>query len=350
MKDIGSIFALKSKNISSPRKFWSDNKRQYFALCREVLFQIATLHQKSNRIALLPAYTCATVSYPFEQLGWKIEYYAIKRNLRIDNVDLSCKIKKNRPAIVLAHPYYGQDFNAEEIECLQIAKEKYHSTLIVDVTQCYYSKQRLAFVDYYVGSLYKWFPIVDGGFVESKFALPAPKEEYVSYVSLQQEAMYLRSIYLGSEDDYIKTISRRINKDAVAISNGVLSCHKMSDISQKLMSQIEESEAERQRLENYSYIAEYTKWRDGIRMVINKNKVTSAPLYFPIYCENSGKMQRVLADSHIYAPLLWSLYSEQMLVNNDVKWIYEHILALPIDQRYNEEDMKRIVETINVYE
>ena len=81
----------------------------------------------------------------------------------------------------------------------------------------------------------------------------------------------------------------------------------------------------------------------------NIEEVTTAPLYFTIYVQDRPALQRVLAQEAIYAPVIWPVEDERVLIDNDVKYIYDHLLAIPCDQRYDTEDMQRIVTIINNY-
>lgn len=74
---------------------------------------------------------------------------------------------------------------------------------------------------------------------------------------------------------------------------------------------------------------------------------TTAPLYFPIYVSNRTEIQKKLAAKHIYAPVLWPVNTAEVLINDNIKYIYSHILMIPIDQRYDEQDMKKIVTILN---
>ena len=77
--------------------------------------------------------------------------------------------------------------------------------------------------------------------------------------------------------------------------------------------------------------------------------MTTAPLYFTLYVEERSVLQRLLAQESIYAPVIWPVENEAVLINEEVRYIYDHILAIPCDQRYDESDMLRAVEIINNY-
>ena len=62
-------------------------------------------------------------------------------------------------------------------------------------------------------------------------------------------------------------------------------------------------------------------------------------------------MQEYLAKHDIYAPVIWPKPSQcEGMIDSKVEWIYKHILAIPCDQRYDIDDMERIVQVLKSYE
>ena len=81
MKDIGSIFPLYEKDLVPFEETELKSDRIHFSLCREALYAVARSLNNTNRVVLMPAYTCDTVYMPFKQLGWKCCYYSVNRDL-----------------------------------------------------------------------------------------------------------------------------------------------------------------------------------------------------------------------------------------------------------------------------
>ena len=101
------------------------------------------------------------------------------------------------------------------------------------------------------------------------------------------------------------------------------------------------------RISNFKTLYDGLKGSNNCQPVYkNINELTTAPLYFPVFTDIRQDVQNILADNHIYAPVIWPLGSEEMIVSDDVKYIYNHILAIPCDQRYKREDMGRIITII----
>ena len=70
-------------------------------------------------------------------------------------------------------------------------------------------------------------------------------------------------------------------------------------------------------------------------------------LFFPVYVKDRTVFQKKMAQQEIYAPVLWQVHTDKVLINDNIRRIYQEILMLPIDQRYGISDMERIVTVIN---
>lgn len=347
IRDIGSIFPLYDKDLNLKGDVDKHPNRYLYGLCREAIYDVVVRYADSNKHVLLPAYTCGTVVRPFEQAGWKISYYAIQRNLRIDIQHLSRLADALHPAILLVHPYFGQELCKEEVDILKSIKEDFQTRIIVDLTQSIFVKQRYEWVDYYVGSIYKWLPTLDGGFLETKMSFTEPTEEHTEYVQTQRDAMYLRGLYFENGADEIKSISRRINGNAKQYIEGQIVRHTMSTLSRAIWANSNMETIANKRMENYRYLRSEISGIAGVTMCIEDDKdVRTAPLYLPVYCDDRLAIQSNLAQERIYAPILWPIYDKRVLINDVIKWIYEHILVIPIDQRCSLEDMERIIDVL----
>lgn len=348
MKDIGSIFPLYEYDLKS-NSYNSNFNRIHFSLCREALYVVAEKLKDTNKVVLMPAYTCDTVYMPFKQLGWQCCYYSVNRDLYANAESIKNEFKSVHPSLFIIHPYFGRGLSDKEKKTL----EWIHSCgckILVDNTQCIFSDDRLAIVDFYTGSYRKWFPITDGGFLESKnVEFTAPLEENHIFCALQKGAMYLRGEYFNTGNEDVKRLSIQLNKAADFHSFGEIMPHRMSKFSEvQLQNQNFESNI-KARYENYKYIHENLS-QIGLCFVSESLDIlSSAPLYFPIYLEDRRDLQIYLAKYHIYLPVIWPVDDEEVLIDNEVRYIYEHVLCIPVDQRYDLKDMERIVKLINDY-
>ena len=129
-----------------------------------------------------------------------------------------------------------------------------------------------------------------------------------------------------------------------------VSPHAMSPLSLGIMQTINMEEVKNKRFENFRYLFAQLQNIQGVEFVCKDiSRITSAPLYFVIYTNNRKELQKALAQEHIYAPVIWPVSYKEVLINSTIQNIYDTVLAIPIDQRYNEADMAKIVRTIKKF-
>lgn len=346
--EIGSIYFLNTLEAKpcSPLQVAGEHAA-YFSLCREALLNLAVRFRDSKKKVLLPSYTCQTLLDPFQQEGWEITFYNIKRNLRIDTDDLKEKHTMLRPNLCVAHPYYGADLNQEELDALKTLKDA-GCTLVEDLTQCVFSTQRSEIFDFFCGSYRKWFPIPDGAFLTGTDMVQPELKENTDFVQPMADAMYLRGTFHKTGDTNVKEISRRVGNQAISKISGKIVEHRMSDFSMSLLLQADIETAKKKRFENYRFLFEHLQNNKAVEILDRKvEEVTCAPLFFPIFIKNRSEFQKRLAQHEIYAPVLWPVHTDALLINNSIKSIYDEILMLPIDQRYSIGDMQRMIDVIN---
>lgn len=353
MKEIGSIFPLSDKMLQQAKSelnhFTGD--RIYYSLCREALLGIAQACADSTKKVLLPAYTCQTVITPFEEAGWRCEYFSIQNNLRIDIDYLLEAVNTYQPYILVVHPYYGMDFNCEEEQTLQFVADK-GVKIVVDLTQCLFSIRKYEYASYVVASYRKWMPIPDGGFLMNKSDLniQQPETEFTTFVDLETRAMSLRGQYFETGEQSVKDTSIRLSKQADHISESNITPHRMSQVAYNILQHEDYANNQNKRLANYTYL--FSNIHKNVRVhkiCHNLDEVTTAPLYFPLYVDDRQELQKRLAQQAVYAPVLWPLEEERLVINDTIRYIYDHILVIPCDQRYDVNDLQRAVEIINKF-
>lgn len=353
-KEVGSIFPLSDpvlkKAESEQKEFTKD--RLYYSLCREALSDIAKALKNTNKKVLIPAYTCQTVITPFEEAGWCCNYYSVNKSLRIDTKGLLQDVDNYQPSLIVVHPFFGMDLNDEEVRTLDFIKER-GINIILDLTQCLFSTKDYKFPSFVVASYRKWMPIPDGGYLQSRLSgveIPQPQSENEDFTPKEIAAMYLRGQYFDNGEQRTKSISIQLSKTADHIAESNISAHRMSQIAYNLLQEEDIERNQKCRFNNYTYLFQNIRESEKVTKVRhNLNKVTTAPLYFTIYVEDRPALQKLLAIDSIYAPVIWPVEDERVLINDEVIYIYDHVLAIPCDQRYDEKDMLRVVEIINNY-
>ena len=310
---------------------------------------------------LLPAYMCDCVFLPFLHRGWELVFYSVDRELEAAGEEIFRLALEHDPGLIFIHPYYGADTCAGLRR--QLAGLRRSGVLVMeDVTQSYYLEEAGKDADFVVGSLRKWYAVPDGGFVASDIALAEDVletgEEYARerLVPLVQKWEYLKEKerrtggaltagWLPRKAEYLKR--NRNLENALDCYQGV---RRISRISAEILSRVDEEGARRRREENYHALYQHICGMKRLWAILPE-KETHAPLYLPVYVKERDSLQRFLAGYGIYAPVLWPVGEENKdFLQGDGTYIFEHMLALPIDQRYDAGDMEQLAEVLALYE
>lgn len=327
-------------------------------------------HPTASKRCLLPAYMCDCVFFPFERAGWELYFYHLDRKLEANIVELDKLIEQTGPALIFIHPYYGVD-TWRSVRPFFRRWRAQGICIMEDVTQSYYLQNVGKEADYCVGSLRKWYAVPDGGFVASDAELPdeglAPNEEFVRKKGelLRSKWEYLHGQMDEGKRRALKAEYLQRNRETEAWLDAYDGISVMSEESAAVLSQINEKECEGRRKENCAYLHEHLAGRtqfvpvfgrayenDKMQGTSERGGITdAAPLYYPVYAADRDEMQKFLALRGIYAPTLWPVGEENIgVLSPDERYIYEHILALPIDQRYGIAEMQRVLEVLDQYE
>ena len=355
--EVGSFF---EEEESSDREssWWTDmfGRRDalYTASGREAieLAIIAAENSRSNlsKVCLLPQYTCDTVILPFQKHNWEIYFYPVDTSLEISEEILAELLNSVDPGLLLMHTYFGTDTIKGVRHLIADYQRERGLVFVEDMTQSLALLSQVQGADYYVGSIRKWFAIPDGGFILGE-NLPQTEcfREKSVFVEKKMLAQRLKADYLQEKGDVSKEEFLRINREAEDYLYQDVSVCKMSEISYKRLQCLDGKRQLRQREKNGVVLSEQLEKCKSIRAMIEMRG--QSPLYLPILTEHREKLQELLREHDIFAPVLWPVPKEvEDTMTQDVRYIFEHMLALPCDHRYLERDMCRIGEILLKYE
>lgn len=359
--EIGSFYEIDSQIISGalPRcdGFCLDGVERYgkrntvfTASAREAvrlaLKSMGGRRSNAKRRCLMPAYMCDSVFLPFFLEGWELVFYHLDRNLKPDFEEFAQQTERVRPELIFIHSYYGAD-TWKDARGLLAKWRRAGIKVMEDVTQSYYLSSAGQEADYIIGSLRKWYAIPDGAFVAADGPLSCGCiSESDAFASEKLEVMQEKWKYLNeggqNKDNKAKFLqkNRRLEEELDSVGE----IRKMSLASEILLSRTEEAKAQRKRREN----AEFLKNRIFEDSGISFAPSGGAPLYLPVYAKDRDQVQAFLAQRGIYAPTLWPVgAANREILDEDEKYIYSRILALPIDFRYGGQEMRYIADTLN---
>jgi dTDP-4-amino-4,6-dideoxygalactose transaminase len=309
-----------------------------------VLDDVESRNPNINKVAIVPPYTCHTVLEPFYKHGYELYTYRVSLNLETSAIDLRKVIEDKKPGIVLIHRYFGFD---TVVGCHDIIDEFSEKGIVFveDGTQSLFSNYESLNADYYTGSLRKWAGLPDGGFAVSKKTLfrAKPDEYDVELTAVKLSASYEKNSYIqGLQVEKQHFLS--LYAEAEQILNSETKYYKISPVSVGVFNKLNIKELINRRRENYSCLFERVRGRKCIRPILGQLTREVVPLYFPIYVEDRIAFQTKLREERIYAPIVWPLPDKAPLICNEAKELYNHLICIPIDQRYGIDDMMRIID------
>lgn len=340
----------------------------YTASAREaislVLYSLEKECPDCKKKCLMPAYMCDTVFIPFVRNGWELFFYHIGKDMKVDRTELEELIRRENPDLLFIHDYYGVDTWAE-FRTLFDEWKKNGMRIMEDVTQAYYLNVGNT-ADYVIGSLRKWYAIADGGFATTNHVLfdeIVIKDDTFAlerFKVLSKKWDYLQKIQ-QKESELTKEQTEELKQQKEEFLSGNRELEErldnyenvtaISDISKGVLVLKDEEDAKACRRSNYRILAEGLKDKKCVLPVIKDPKEEAVPLYFPVYMEDRDKLQEYLRNQDIYVPVLWPVAKEnEPVLSKEEQYIFSHIAAIPMDQRYGKEDMERIVEAINRFE
>ncbi len=264
----------------------------------------------------VPYFTCDSAVEPIAKLGILYEFYHIDKEYHI----LDDVILKEDEALLYTNYWGLQDYY-----CMKLAS-KYRTQLILDYTQAFFS-QPIAGIDTFY-SCRKFFGVPDGGYLYTDDKADIDIEQDESYNRMDS---LVKRIDLSPEagyDDFHK----------VSATFHDMPIRKMSKFTKRMMQGIDYGKVAQRRLDNYNYLRRHLGGRQ-----LHYGEV---PMIFPFETEQGQNLRKKLIANKVFVAKYWPNVDEWAGEEAMETWMANHILPLPIDQRYDEEDMKRIADLI----
>ena len=275
---------------------------------------------KKYKKIYLPYFTCDVLLQPIKNNCIAYEYYSIDENFEayfnFENIkEEECFLYTN---------YFG--FKEEYI----LSLSKKCDNLIIDNAQAFYAKPIKGITTFY--SARKFFGVPDGAYLYADIKIETPlKKDYSS----QRFEHLLERIDKSAEVGYSKFIE---NDDA--LSN--LPIMGMSNITQKMLQSIDYNNIANKRRENFKFLSKHLKEINKIDFKLNENHV---PMVYSFFSDDINLRKKLIV-KNIYTGQYWKEV-QNLVPENSIEYQFtNHLVHLPVDQRYNEIDLKRIVDLL----
>lgn len=261
----------------------------------------------------VPYYTCPVVWESIKKEDCEMNFYHI-------NKSFLPQIKFGENDFILYTNYFGICANNVKL----LAKK--YKNLIVDNAQAYYMPHNgLASFN----SARKFFGVPDGAFLYSKKRLKYEFE--IDKSSVDRFSHLLKRIDTDASFGYEDF---RNNDEALRFEDIKL----MSNITKALIKGHDIETEKQKRLENFNYLHSKLK---GINELIIELDEDDIPMIYPLFIKKD-ELRDKLIKNKIYVAKYWDGIQE----NIEEQELLNYLLPLPIDQRYNVDDMEYMAQLI----
>jgi hypothetical protein len=279
------------------------------------------LRAKHYKKVYLPYYTCDVMLEPINKLNIDFEFYNIDKDFApIFN------FSKIKPSDVFVYTNY---FGICDKPAQHISQQC--KNIIIDNSQAFYSLPLPGVDTFY--SPRKFFGLPDGAYLYTDKKLEIELEQDVSINRFEH---LLGRIEHEPEDYYLKFKENSHSLVAQPIKI-------MSKLTQRLLQSIDYTSIAKQRKNNFLYLHNELNEKNEIQP---KTTHDTVPMVYPLFVKNGAILKRKLIQNKVFLASYWPNVIDWCDKANLEYQLNEHLVNIPIDQRYHIDNMKFIIEYI----
>lgn len=316
---------------------------------REGLLLVAKHIKKANApVILFPAYCCWSMSAPFEKAGWSIVYYRLNRDLTVDIDYLKELVAKYDPEAALTMNFYGVACTDEAVKTIKMLCPS--CICVEDFSHCTFSFDVIynPHIDFYVSSIRKSIGVTDGSIVISKEAIDTSsvKKGVTPFTTNRQSAQLSKYRYTRTHSSEEKQAFLSVlGGEEKRLDNFNDEVFSISSIGKLMVESVNGEEIRRARSQNMGHALSLLKGEVDMIPGIEKC-IGGAPFSLPILVNDRPNVQKELAKRGVYAPVLWPICHDARSVCSVSAHVSDNMLSIPIDQRYDWDDIEEIAKII----
>lgn len=327
-KEIGSEFWLEREPAAL-----SHNRDGCYVLSGRTAIDLIiqdVAKRRPVRKVYMPAWGCDSMLAPFLAHGTQVRFYDIGHTDFTDYTD-----------IFFVTNYFGYE-NTLPIETVKEFKAK-GAIILYDRTHSFLMENDpyLELADYSFASIRKWMGVIGGAVVNGvkDYQLkPFP------HLDCKEQAMRMKKAFIEGDTSIDKQAFLNLYCEFGHHLVEDYQNYEMDDLSYALYKSEDLAAMRHKRRENTKYLHEHLK---GVSFIgeLTENAV---PLFVPVFFDTTEQrnfVRKKLIEAQIYCPIHWPKPA-QIPADFTVNKIYDTELSLICDQRYDINDMKRIIETI----
>lgn len=309
----------------------------YHASGRAALYSILqSLKERHIKRVLLPDYLCSTIVTTVVSSQLEYDFYSLNESLLPDIVNIGSKADESTAILIIN--YFGMQDLSSSASAVKKLSEKI--PVIVDDVQALYSylTSELSDIDYSFTSLRKWLPVPDGGLVQSKNNLITTPDNVNSFWVKKLNGLALKSMRADIRD--MDEVYLRLLEDGENMIDQFLAA-RGSEVTQMVFEHTDLEAVATKRRNNASFILSGLK-NIGIEPIIAPRH-DSVPFFIPLVLENRDMVRKELFRQNIFCPVHWPLDGLKL---DWGAYMAAHELSIIIDQRYDIDDLRRILSVL----
>ena len=262
--------------------------------------------------------------------------------VEIDNLYLLLNENSTKTILFLYMDYFGIKSIGDD-QLIEISEKYKNVVFINDITHTLltFNQKNHFEADYTIASLRKWVNIPDGGLLWCKKELKNTifaNDTTFAYKRL--EAQQMRHSFFETGCIKQKNEYRKIFSEVGDILDEDYMPSRMSKYSFELIKNTDFNKLFKARQNNSKALIKMLKKNKNIKILQSNTSISN--LYVPFLINNRDSKQQELNRLGIFNTIIWPLSKEQMDICPVSKYIVDHMLAAPCDQRYTTKDMEYI--------
>lgn len=284
--------------------------------CLEYILKV----RKYNKV-YIPCYICEVLLEPFKKCNVLYEFYQINQKLEPEK---EVSLKKGEAFLYIN--YFGLKQN-----CVEKLSLIYGKQLIVDNAQAFFEKPISSTDTFY--SARKFFGVADGAYLYIDENL----QEFI-----EQDKSYKRMLHLLKRIDTSPDEGFEDYQFNERLLNNIAIKH-MSSITQRVLSSIDYKSVAKIRRNNFNFLKKELNESNKLEITRFDNY---APMVYPYFTNNGAELKRLLIENQIYVATYWNNELDGTENFSLEKEFGNNLVPLPVDQRYNIEQMGKIIRCI----
>jgi hypothetical protein len=185
----------------------------------------------------------------------------------------------------------------------------------------------------------KFFGVSDGAYLSTNVRLKD---------SLEEDTSWEHAIHLLKRIDCSASSAYEDFQAADASLSG-RPLKLMSRLTRRILGGIDYVTVRESRLSNFNCLHECFAKDNLLTVLIDKalSDHEFVPLCYPLYALNAEQIRTKLISKKIYIPVYWPELRESSLLTDNERKLVNNIVCLPIDQRYDEKEISKIIDILS---